>query len=159
MDCSMPSFPVPHYLPEFTQTHVHDAIQPSRPLSPPSPPALNLSQHQGLLQWLSLLHQVAKNIGASASASVLPMNIQGWFPWGWTGLISLQSLKETFKGTFKSLPQHDGSKIISSFGAQPSLWCSSHVRTWPLEKPQLGLDAPLSAEWCLCFWICCLALS
>ena len=59
-DCSMPGFPVLHYLPEFTQTHVRDTIQPSLPLLPPSPPALNHSQHQGLLQWVSSLHQVAK---------------------------------------------------------------------------------------------------
>ena len=53
MNCSMPGLPVHHQLPEFTQTHVHqvgDAIQPSHPLSSPSPPALNLSQHQGLFQ-------------------------------------------------------------------------------------------------------------
>ena len=63
MNHSMPSLPVHHQLPESTQTHVHlvsDAIQPSRPLSSPSPPALNLSQHQGLFKWLSSLHQVAK---------------------------------------------------------------------------------------------------
>ena len=63
MDCSTPGFPVLHYLPEFAETHVHwisDAIQPSRPLSSPSPLALNLSQHQGLLQWVNSLHQVAE---------------------------------------------------------------------------------------------------
>ena len=63
MDCSMPCLPVYHQLPEFTQIHVHwvsDAIQPSHPLSSPSPPAFNLSQHQGLLQWVSSTHQVAK---------------------------------------------------------------------------------------------------
>ena len=62
MNCSMPGLPVHHQLPEFTQTHVHrvgDAIQPSHPLSSPSPPALNLSQHQGLLKWVSSSHQVA----------------------------------------------------------------------------------------------------
>ena len=61
MDCSMPGFPVLHHLPEFAQIHVHwvsDAIQPS--LSPSSPLALNLSQHQGLFQWVSYSHQVAK---------------------------------------------------------------------------------------------------
>ena len=54
MDCSTPGFPVLHHLPEFTQTHIrwiNDAIQPSHPLSSPSPPAFNLSQHQGLFQW------------------------------------------------------------------------------------------------------------
>ena len=64
VDCSMQSlsFPEHHYLPELAQTHVHwvdNAIQPSHPLSPPSP-ALNLSQHQGLFQWVSSSHQVAK---------------------------------------------------------------------------------------------------
>ena len=55
MDCSMPGFPVLHLLPQFAQTHVHrvsDAIQPPHPLSPLSPPAFNLCQHQGLLQYL-----------------------------------------------------------------------------------------------------------
>ena len=62
MDCSMPGFPVHHQLLELTQIHVHrvsDAIQPSHPLSSPSP-AFNLSQHQGLFQWVSSSHQVAK---------------------------------------------------------------------------------------------------
>ena len=61
--CSTPGFPVLHYLLELAQTHVcwvGDAIQPSHPLSTPSPPAFNLSQHQGLFQWVSSLHQVAK---------------------------------------------------------------------------------------------------
>ena len=61
--CSTPGFPVHCQLPELTQTHVHcvgDAIQPSHPLSSPSPPVFNLSQHQGVFQWVSSLHQVAK---------------------------------------------------------------------------------------------------
>ena len=63
MDCSTPGLPVHHQFPEFTQTHVHwvgDAIQPSHPLSSPSLPTFNLSQHQGLFKWVSSLHQVAK---------------------------------------------------------------------------------------------------
>ena len=59
----MPGFPVLHYLPEFAQTHVHsvcDTVQPSCLLSPPSPPAINLSQHLGLFQWVGSSHQVAK---------------------------------------------------------------------------------------------------
>ena len=66
MDCSMPGFPVLHQLLEPAQTHVHrvgDAIQPSHPLSFPSPPALNLSQHQGLFQWVRSSHQMAKVLG------------------------------------------------------------------------------------------------
>ena len=168
MDCSMPGFPVLHYLLEFAQTHVcwvGDTIQPSHPLSSTSPPAFNLSPHQGIFQWVGSLHQVTKgfpggsdgkessynagdlvlipglgrfpggrhgnllqysflenphgqrslagtspwghkeldttewlstaqhtssdqSIGASASASVRPVNIQGWFPLGLTALIS-----------------------------------------------------------------------
>ena len=63
MDCSTPGFPVLHHLPEIAQTHVHwdsDSIQPSHPLLPPSPLAFNFSQHQGLFQWISSLHQVAR---------------------------------------------------------------------------------------------------
>ena len=63
MNCSTPGLLVHHQLLESTQTHVHwvgDAIEPSHPLSSPSPPALNLSQHQGIFKWVSSLHQVAK---------------------------------------------------------------------------------------------------
>ena len=63
IDCSMPGFPVHHQLLELTQTHVHpvsDAIQPSHPLSSPSLPTFNLSQHQGVFQWVSSSHKVAK---------------------------------------------------------------------------------------------------
>ena len=63
MYCSMPCFPVHHQLPELAQTHVHrvgDAIQPSHPLLPSSPRAFNLSQRQGLSQWVSSSHQLAK---------------------------------------------------------------------------------------------------
>ena len=101
MDCSMPGLPVHHQLPEFTQTHVRvsDAIQPSHSLSSPSPPAFNLSQHQGLFKWVSSSHQVS--IGVSASASVFPINSQDWFPLGWTGWTSLQSkgLSRVFSST------------------------------------------------------------
>ena len=78
MDCSMPGFPVHHQLPELAQTHVHrvsDAIQPSHPLSSPSPPAFNLPQHQGL-SMSQVFTAGGQSIGVSASASVLPMNIQ-----------------------------------------------------------------------------------
>ena len=78
MDCSMPGFPVHHQLLQLAQTYVNrvgDATQPSYPLLSLSPPAFNLSQHQGLSQRVSSFHP--QNIGVSASASVLPMNIQG----------------------------------------------------------------------------------
>ena len=67
MDCSTPGLPVHHQLLELAQTHVHrvgDAIQPSHPLLSPSPPAINLSQHQGLFQGVSSSHQVAKVLSA-----------------------------------------------------------------------------------------------
>ena len=89
MDCSTSGFPVHHQLLEVTQTHVHqvcDAIQPSHPLSSPSPPAFSLSQHQGFFQSVSSSHQVAK---------VLELQLQHqsfqWFPLGWTGWICLLS--------------------------------------------------------------------
>ena len=87
MDGSMPGFPVHHQLPELTQTHVHwvgVAIQPSHPLSSPSPPAFNLSQHQSF-QMSQFFASGGQSVGISTSASVLPMNIQDWFPLGWTG--------------------------------------------------------------------------
>ena len=123
IDWSKPGFPVLHYLPEFGQTHVHwvrDAIQPSNPLLSPSPPALNLSQHQGLFKWVSsLLTLCGQSIEASASASVLPMNIQDWFPLGLTGLNSLLSrgLSRVFSNT--TIQRHQ------FFNTQPSLWSSS----------------------------------
>ena len=98
MDCSMPGVPVHHQLLEFTQIHVHwvgDAIQSSHPLSSPSPPAFNLSQHQGLFQWVSSLHQVAKVLELQLSIS--PSN-------EYSGLISfmidwldLLAVQETLK--------------------------------------------------------------
>ena len=92
MNCSKPGFPVLHHLPELAQTHVHwvsDAKQPSHPLSPPSLSALSLSQHQGLFQRIVFFSAGGQSI--KASAPVLLMNIQGWFPLVLTGLISLQS--------------------------------------------------------------------
>jgi len=131
MDCSTPGFPVLHYLPEFAQTHVHwvgDAIQPSHSLLPPSPPVFNLSQHQGLSQVVGSLYKMAEQLGASASASVLPVNFQGWFPLGLTSLISLLSkwLSSVFAST--TIWKH----LV--FGTQPSLWSNSHIRTWLLES-------------------------
>ena len=107
MDYSTPGLPNHHRPQELAQTHVHqgsDAIQPSYTLSTPSPPALNLSQHQGVFLKSQFFTSGGQSIGASASASVLPMNIQGWFPLRLTGLI-LQSkgLSRVFsKPQFKS---------------------------------------------------------
>ena len=92
MDCSMPGIPVLHHLPEFAQTHVHwvdDAIQPSHPLSSSTfsscPQSIPASESFLMSRLFTSGGQIT---GASASASVLPMNIQGWFPLGLTSLIS-----------------------------------------------------------------------
>ena len=102
MNRSTPGLPVHHQLPEFTQTHVHwvsDAILPSHLLSSPSPPAFNLSQHQGLLKWVSSSHQVAK---------VLEFQFQS-FQWLISFRIDWLDLP-TVQGTLKSLLQHHSSK-------------------------------------------------
>ena len=103
-------FLCPSLCPEFAQTHIHwlsDAIQPSNPLSSCSPSAFNLSQHQGLFQS-QLFETGGQSIGASAS--VLPLNTQSWFPLGLTGLISLQS-----KGLWRVLSNTTLEKIIPLF--------------------------------------------
>ena len=107
MDCSTPSFPVLHHLPELVQTHVHwvgDTIQSSRLLSSPSPPASSLSQHQGLFQWISSSHQRPKYWGFSFSIS-LSHEYSGLisFRIHWLDLLAVQ-------GTLKSLLQHHSSK-------------------------------------------------
>ena len=126
MDCSIPGFPVLHYLLDFAQAHVHwvsDGIQSSHPLSVPSPSTFNLSQHHGLFQWVGSSQQVDKVLRFSAPASVLPMNIQDWFSLGFTGLISLQSkgLSRVFSNT--TIQKHQ------FFGIQPFLWSNSHIHT------------------------------
>ena len=131
MNCSMPGLPVHHQLLESTQTHVHwvdDAIQPSHPLSSPSPPVPNPSQHQGIFQRVNSSYEVAKVL-VSASTSVLPMNTQDWSPLGWTGWISLQSkgLSRVFSNT--TVQKH---QLFSTQLSSPS---NSHVHTWSLEKP------------------------
>ena len=102
-------------------------IQPSHPQTSPSPPAFNLSRDPGLFKWVSSLHQVTK-IFVSASTSVLPMNIQNWFPLGLTGWISLLSkgLSRVFSNT--TVQKH------KFFGTQLSLCSSSHIHTLILKK-------------------------
>ena len=142
MDCSTPGLPVPHHLLKFAQVHVHcisDAIQTSHPLEPSSS-ALNLSQHQRLFQWVVSSHQMTKNTGASASASALPVNIQGWSPLRLTSSISL--LSKGLSGVFSSTTV----RRLQFFGVLPSLQSRSHNRTWPRGRPQPWLYRPLLAE-------------
>ena len=101
-DYNTPGLPVHHQLPEFTLIHVHwvsDAIQLSHPVLSPSPPAINLSQHQSLFQRVGSLHQVAKVLKLQLQASVLPVSIWGWYPLGLIGLISLQLISRVFSST------------------------------------------------------------
>ena len=149
MDCSTPGFPVLGQLPELTQTPVHcigDAIQSSHPLLSPSP-AFNLSQHQGLFQWVSSSCQVAKVWEFQLQHQSSQWIFKPGFLFRLTGLISLQSkgLSRVFSNT--TVRKHQ------FFGAQLSLWSNYHICTRLLEKPQLWLYRPLSAKWCLCFLI------
>ena len=136
IDCSMPGFPVHHQLREPTQTHVHyvgDAIKLSHPLLSPFPPAFNLSQHQGVFQWVRFLHIRCLKYW-SFSFSISPSNEYSglsFFRMDWLDLLTVQ-------GTLKSLLQHHSSKH-QFFRSQFSLWSNSHIPTWPLEKPQLWL--------------------
>ena len=100
----------------------------------------NHSQCQGFFPMSWLFASGGQSIAASASASVFPMNIQGWLPLGLTSLIFFQSkgLSKVFSNT--TVQKHQ------FFGAQHSLWSNTHIHTWPLEKPELWLDRPLSAK-------------
>ena len=133
MDCRTSGFPVLHYSLEFAQTHVHwvgwwchptisssVASFSSCPQSFPASGSFPIS-------WL--FTSSGQNIGASASASDLPVNIQGWLPLGLISLISLLSkeLSTVFSST--TVQKHQ------LFSAQPSGWSNSHICTWLLKKP------------------------
>ena len=106
---STPGLPVHHQLPEFTQTHIHqvgDAIQPSHPLSSPSPSSLNLSQQQDLFKWVNSSHQVARVLELQLQHSPVPlMTIRGLisFRIDWFDLLIVQ-------GTLTSILKHHRSK-------------------------------------------------
>ena len=130
MDCSTPGFPIYHQLPELAQTHsssqwCHPPISFSAILffclqSFPGSGSFSVS-------WLFASH--GQSTGVSASTSVLPVNIQDWFPLGWSGFISLQSkgLSRVFSKT--TVQKHQ------FFSTQLSPWSNSHIHTWLLEKP------------------------
>ena len=152
MNRSTPGLSVHHQLPESNQTLVHrvgDAIQPSHPLSSPSP-TFNFSQHQGLFKWVSSLHQVAKVLEFQ-----LPMNIQDWSPLGWTGWISLQSkgLSRVFSNT--TVQKH---QFLALFLYSPTLISiHGHWKNWN----SLGCNLlPFSCCFflCLCLGMCLLSI-
>ena len=135
MNRSTPGLPVHHQLPEFMKTHVHrvsDAIQPSHPLSSPSPPALNLSQHQGLFKRVSSSHEVAKVLEFQLNISPSKEH---------PGLISFRMDRLDLlavQGTLKSLLQHHNSKA--------SILRRSAFFTVQLLHPSMTTDEPLLAK-------------
>ena len=134
MDCSTSGFLVLYYLLEFSQTHIHwvgDGIQSSHPLSPPLLLLSSIFPSIRVFLMSCLFTSGGQSIGISASASVLSVNIQGWFPWGLTGLIYFQSKrlsrvfssttiwKHQFSGAQRSLgptliPIHEYWKVIEN---------------------------------------------
>ena len=97
MDSSTPGFPVLHHLRELAQTHVHwvsNAIQPSHPLLSPSSPAFNFSQHQGLFQWVSSSHQLAKVLELQLHGASAPWDSSHWPSLSQISLLGLLRLSE-----------------------------------------------------------------
>ena len=132
MNRSTPGLPVLHQLPESTQIHAHwvgDAIQPSHPLSSPSPPAFSLSQHHGLFKWVSSSQQVAKVLEFQLQYQSFQRTPRTGSNLGWTDWISWQAkgLSRFFSNT--TVQKHQ------FFSVQLSLWSNYHMHTWPLEKP------------------------
>ena len=147
MNHSTPGLPVHHQLPEFTQTHVHrvgDAIQPSHPLSSPSPPAPHSLPASESFPISQLFAWGGQSTGVSALASFLSKKSQGWSPSEWTGWISLQSKGPS--GVFSNTTVHE------FFGAQPSSQSNSDIHTWPLADTLREQREVLAS---VCFnWIC-----
>ena len=143
MDCSMPGFPVHHQLSDLLKlVHwVSDTIQPSHPLWSPSPSAFNLSQHQGLFQWVGSSYQVAKVLELKLQHQSFQWIFRVDFPLRLAGLqedLWSKGLSRVFSNT--TIWKHQ------FLGAQPSSWSNSYIHTWLLENPELWLDGPLSAK-------------
>ena len=131
MNCSTQGLPVHHQLPEFTQTHVHrvsDAIQPSHPLSSPSPPAPNSSQHQSIFQWVNSWHEVAKVLELQLEHHSFQRNPRADLQNGLVGSPGRPRDSQESSPT----PQF---KTHQFFSTQPSSQSNSHIHTWPQEKP------------------------
>ena len=159
----MPGFSVLHCLPEFAQIRVRwvsDAIQPANPLLPPFSSYPQSFPASGSFPVSQLFTSGGQSIGASASASVLPMITRVWFPLRLTALISLQSkgLSRVFSST--TVWKHQ------IFGAQPSLWSNSHISTWllellayPLPMEQTGWESRIESYYIFCLAVLsCLTL-
>ena len=133
--CTSPKHPVSCLEPGLATHFIHDILHVSMPFSKIFPPSLSPTESIRLF-YTSVSFPMSpfftsggQSIGVSASASVLPMNIQDWFPLGWTGWISLQSkgLLRVFSNT--TIQKHE------FFGTQLSSQSNSHIHTWPQEKP------------------------
>ena len=130
-DCSTSDFPVHHQLLELAQIQVHqvnNAIQPFYPLASPSL-LPSIFPNIRVFPMSQFFASGGQSIGASVSASVLPMKIQDWFPLRCTGWISLQSKELSRVFSNATVQKHH------FFSAQFSLWSNSHIHTWLLEKP------------------------
>ena len=142
VDCSTPGLPVHHQLPEFTQAHVIASVMPSSHLI--------LCHHftsclwsflaSGSFRMSQFFASGGQSFGVSALASVLPMNIQDWFPLGWTAWISLQSKEFSRVFSNTTVQKHQ------IFGDQLSSQSNSLIHTWLLKKPWLWLTGPLLAK-------------
>ena len=130
MECRRPGFPVLHYLPKLLSLMSIESMMPSKHLILSCPLLLlpSIFPSMRVFSSKSALQSAGQSIGASTSASVLPMNIQGWFPIWLSGWISLQSkgLSRVFSNT--TVWKHQFSS------AQPYLWSNSHICTWLLGK-------------------------
>ena len=147
MLCSTPGLPVPQYLPEFAQVHVHwvgDIFQPSHPLTPSSPPALNLCSIRVFSNESAVHIRWLKYWSLGLPASALPKSIQGWFPLGLTGLISLRS--KGLSGVFTNTTVQKHQFFSTQELVEPNIWfprklslseSKSHIlsRTGPVQPP------------------------
>ena len=154
-DCSTPGLPVLHHLPEFAQVHVYcnsNAIQSSCPQSPSSPFVFYLSHHQGFSNELIVWIRWSKYWRFSLSNS--PFSKNSWLiSFRLIGFISLLSMGLSKVFPSPTVREHQ------FFSSPPSLWSSSHIHTWLMERLQTWLYGPLLAKWCLCFLTLCLGLS
>ena len=148
MDCSTPSFPVVHYLPEFSQTHIHwvgDAIQLSDSLLFPSLPWPFSNELALSIRW-------PRYWSFSFKISP-PSEFSGWFPWGLISLVPLLSKGPTRVSFSTTIWKYQ------VFSSQPSLWSYFHIFTRLLENPYPWLYRALLAKWHPCFLIYYLGLS
>ena len=151
MDCTMPSLPVPHHLLEFAPICVNwisDAIQPSHPLSPPSPSAFNLSQHQGLFQWASSLHHVAKALDLQLQHQSFQWGFRVDFLYDW--LVWSHCLKGSQESSlapqFKSI---NSSVLCLLYG--PPVYLYSHHTQIEIQIPSQSLQ---SSTWSAAYISC-----